>query len=1551
MIDSAHAGGRFAFARTLAITMGLVILPLFGLTFFWGYQADQNHVSRVNRYLGEVELGMRDKVAAVWKMFPAPKNKESKVGGAKRNDSNKNGSEKHECDKNQPPSDAGIPGITFQCVEIAGNSSGLHPDGLQLLHQSAVRSSGVGSAADSASLNCDLEIKSGQLDSVRCKSAKADAGGVRQSDDDAGRSEVAALIPWPSLLPKRVLESGIEQLLLADSDGRILSHFVPPDAPDERELRDQSPHPFQPIPVGLVHLPAELLGTTSTGADPANSANEGKSGLSFTKSGETDLLSNPTLRINGQRYRLFVRAIALQRHPFHPEAAQSETRNVSDQAEGKLPAADLIYLVALERAGGLGPISFRLDAKARLSLLVLALVLLLALPLIKLLLTHASDGLGRWHARWLMLSMFGLAALVSILLCAWSRLESTHSMLQQTAKASAESIAAGLKSEVAKVSNGMLDDAKIYLGVNCPPTEDDTVNEKIQVGNGKYTVDRDCASLDSFEDESIILSCAKNSQVFMFPERLKSDRKEKRKTNQPAVVNIFAVTRKGELTDQDGKLLVPVLYSQQIKDLPRDFNISTREYLRRSLLGEGAQLAELAQGLRSFADQRIVVQRLRNLLDARITTQIATRCGSIGRGVESSPRVLSADVLLTSAERPILPLNLQFSVFDLRTGMVLFHSDSERVLIEDLFRELDDDRRLAAAARAREPDAFWADYRGERAWFAFEPVVPLNWGVIVYAPSDPVDGLFYAIVLTAIGLSFLCLVLLASWLQTWLWANRLRGAALFWPQWRLRQAYLPLALLLPLISLGAGFWSEHMPEPVLALVVALLLTLYCLVAAITPHPKFLTKPYWRVSAAASVLLGMALWTICSAPGNLTERVLLLLPMIVTLAPLLWIVIQNRLTHSEEHVAAGAIPLNIWRTPLNWKVPAWMQRAIDWFTGGAAKRWSAFSFRYTAFLSAFCLAFAAIPAWFLCDFAYQNWRMDTELFLEQATQIQQKLRYEYLLNQRNQLVKSPYHPGMFDAIRGRWEQGIHPRCPDDVKEACRFGAFQSFKVADEGPSQNGLSHLIWPNTAAEVILPPPRLPKESRRRVFPAEASSWLRQFKNWVVPGHPVPLTIAALGAQKVDRGIPTGPASWDEVYGKNRSIAYQLPTPAELRQQSAGGGDVRAGPSLAPIAPLFGVLALFVLFRLLDAQLLGSWLLWSGRLGPSGPPGAECSDNDRRFKLMIRANRLCREELSRDCQSKDCGLYEIDVSHHPYPSPFPDKPIWVDGLDVAIRADPKHRQGVLSALEEFVARPGGHRLWIATDSPPLHFISRPEAYPASASLTEPVCLSERVRWARLFAQFAKCYPQSHAGDPWASQRMKARQSDAKTAELIDRETRLFWPEMLGLRGLLFARCAEPEAVDRPLNERDVIEAVEMEFGAMMRRHWETLTTQERLLMKQLADGCYANPGNRLALLHLLRRGLLVSEPFLTVKTEALRLFVQTAETQDQYDAWQAQTPESAWSRFRAPILVGLVLLLGITGWITRDATQLITSLVGALTGALSLFSRAVGGGKFDVPK
>ena len=102
--------------------------------------------------------------------------------------------------------------------------------------------------------------------------------------------------------------------------------------------------------------------------------------------------------------------------------------------------------------------------------------------------------------------------------------------------------------------------------------------------------------------------------------------------------------------------------------------------------------------------------------------------------------------------------------------------------------------------------------------------------------------------------------------------------------------------------------------------------------------------------------------------------------------------------------------------------------------------------------------------------------------------------------------------------------------------------------------------------------------------------------------------------------------------------------------------------------------------------------------------------------------------------------------------------------------------------------------------------------------------------------------------------------------------------------------------------------------GAHYRRLWQTCSKPEKLLLIQLAEEGMVNPGDRASLRELMRKGLIVCEPFPRLMNESFRSFVRLQEPGFDLKAVE-QLNEGGWEPLRnfvwpALLVFGLFLLI-----------------------------------------
>lgn len=282
--------------------------------------------------------------------------------------------------------------------------------------------------------------------------------------------------------------------------------------------------------------------------------------------------------------------------------------------------------------------------------------------------------------------------------------------------------------------------------------------------------------------------------------------------NVSPLENLFMLNEKGRVT---GGLIrgTKNLVSSPPKDL------SARKYFRNALEGrvwelelkcaDRPQLKACATG-RDGAIFPVNIERIFNILDGDLNTQFALPVKyQVGReklydnaytfdaselyGYQSeSPKVISYGVTLHTFKAPILPSGLQFAVIDNNTGMVLYHSNDNRSLVENFLQETENNPELKAlisvsqgvingvGIRNVEFELFRGVYRGENTvFFAKDLHKDIPWTIVVFKASEEetlfIMLLFSAtIIIALVTIVFTGFILFVSMIKNdrlmdWLW--------------------------------------------------------------------------------------------------------------------------------------------------------------------------------------------------------------------------------------------------------------------------------------------------------------------------------------------------------------------------------------------------------------------------------------------------------------------------------------------------------------------------------------------------------------------------------------------------------------------------------------------------------------------------------------------------------------------------------------------------------------------------------------------------------------
>jgi len=128
---------------------------------------------------------------------------------------------------------------------------------------------------------------------------------------------------------------------------------------------------------------------------------------------------------------------------------------------------------------------------------------------------------------------------------------------------------------------------------------------------------------------------------------------------------------------------------------------------------------------------------------------------------------------------------------------------------------------------------------------------------------------------------------------------------------------------------------------------------------------------------------------------------------------------------------------------------------------------------------------------------------------------------------------------------------------------------------------------------------------------------------------------------------------------------------------------------------------------------------------------------------------------------------------------------------------------------------------------------------------------------------------------------------------------------------------------------------------------WSSLDDVQKLALAQTAVYGVPNPKNHEAVAYLLRKGVLVRRPELSVASRKVRDFVLSSKAQNDIQELEKHIPPSDWSRLRGPLSVLVVCLVvfvfGIQQGLIDSAAALVTGLTGTIGAATTVLTRLSG--------
>lgn len=265
----------------------------------------------------------------------------------------------------------------------------------------------------------------------------------------------------------------------------------------------------------------------------------------------------------------------------------------------------------------------------------------------------------------------------------------------------------------------------------------------------------------------------------------------------------------------------------------------------------------------------------------------------------------------------------------------------------------------------------------------------------------------------------------------------------------------------------------------------------------------------------------------------------------------------------------------------------------------------------------------------------------------------------------------------------------------------------------------------------------------------------------------------------------------------------------------------------------------------------------------------------------------------------------------------------------------PDQRLMALS-LTEFLIKMSNVHIVIIADTAPLFRLTKQDEYPHAKSETVS-STTEELSWAKLFANFSKHYD-------WTPGKKYMPRTVGDVLHLIENESN-GWAELRDIEEAFkqyhcLVKLKDSNAAITADNLQQywkpaqIIAFFAMHGGALYRMKWELCTKDERYLLFQLASGCHVNPLNSEVLEHLMRRGYIYRDAGWHLVNDSFKRFVLHAERESDIAEWQADANTSIWSMLRIPVFTVVLVLLVVTVF---SSGQAIDSALGILTAILGM--------------
>ncbi len=994
-----------------------------------------------------------------------------------------------------------------------------------------------------------------------------------------------------------------------------------------------------------------------------------------------------------------------------------------------------------------------------------------------------------------------------------------------------------------------------------------------------------------------------------------------------------------------------VHYIKQDLFINSKISLAGRAYFKRAMACETWQFAHHYESqkidTKQTCEQSLFIQRINNIEDGRKTSMLAKPLFINAK--DKNKQLLIFNTRLQTFMHRVLPLGFGFAVIN-ETGDVLYHSDDEASLVENIFVETSQNKQLITAvnyhSQALSPIDLVLNYAGKEHIFITAPLVNKNlqnalpWHLVVF--FDKQD-----LVMNNMLLVFLAVLILLAIIVPLFLLMRFIAHQKFWndalyfkekkvkryPVWTLFFASLSVACLL---SIGL------IDDLLIRLIIWLGSCLGGILFLYKAHKTDLRPYYLMHYPQVSIIGAIAFFALLSVSTNMMDLPVTSSNKISALLGILFIVlaylivIKRRLVNKLNHYLGKSVSVPKAANNSNeCKVRPRQYADDERFTAG-----------FVAYLVSLVFLAGAVPAILVVNSTHGY-------LLQRQAQLQTIALNESVNNniarQLQYLNYVEVNDNKIANARSRWN------CDDWTK------IFDSKLIATPEQTQ----HSPWINIKDDKAC-------EQKDKAIIAPIHS-AQNLTDDLLDRIFATLSIQdALGTKLTYLALNdmASSARKDNVtLYKSASFSLAFRPDLYMRAASLNAVVTLIIGMLLLIAFLYIVLKRLVVKRLLgehvpdhfrvvrpcDAYSIEShrWPLLRKMSRPSDVDGkkAESSQLQSGMRiLLLNANTNSAYRLFNalsipiyndkilhinDMIDLNAGIFTFEDSlrHQFTQQNSLIITIAVSGLD-ELSGQTEKRKLAVQALAN-LSNMRQLNIIVVADTGPGYRLLKQEAYEQDFvdNNKRRIDIDEKLSWSKLLTLFDKEYL-------WTPKQKHKLRSPLDIGKIIDYESK-GWDELSLVKNKFFdyhLRIKSPRGSITDIQDywlpEQVVEFFLVQARALYRKHWELCTVDEKVALWQLANGAKINPANAEVLQHLTRRGFIYRDQGWRLVNESFKRFVLSAESDNVVANWMDTTRSGLWPIIRIPLFTILFVLVVV---IVYSSGFALNSVLGIATTTLGI--------------